>query len=33
VTIERLLAARRPYRLWIAEMLRRGAHVPLTTFE
>jgi putative phosphoesterase len=33
VTIGRLLAARRPYRLWIAAMLRRGAHVPLTTFE
>jgi putative phosphoesterase len=33
VTIRRLLAARRPYRLWIAEMLRRAAHVPLTTFE
>jgi putative phosphoesterase len=33
VTIGRLLAAQRPYRLWIAEMLRRGAHVPLTTFE
>lgn len=32
VTIGRLMAARRPYRLWIAEMLRRGAHVPLTTF-
>ena len=31
--ITRLLAARRPYRLWIAEMLRRAAHVPLETFE
>ncbi|MGD1994040.1 MAG: metallophosphoesterase family protein [Anaerolineae bacterium] len=31
--IERLLAARRPYRHWVAEMLRRTAHVPLTTFE
>jgi putative phosphoesterase len=32
-TIARLLAARRPYRLWVAAMLRRAAHVPLTTFE
>lgn len=31
--IARLLAARRPYRLWVAAMLRRAAHVPLTTFE
>jgi putative phosphoesterase len=32
-TIARLLAAQRPYRLWIAEMLRRAARVPLETFE
>lgn len=32
-TIARLLASRRPYRLWIAETLRRAAHVPLTTLE
>ena len=32
-TIARLLATRRPYRLWVAEMLRRATHVPLTTFE
>lgn len=32
-TIARLLAARRPYRLWVAETLRRAAHVPLTTFD
>ena len=32
-TITRLLAAERPYRLWIAETLRRAAHIPLTTFE
>jgi putative phosphoesterase len=32
-TIARLLAAQRPYRLWVAEMLRRAAHVPLETFE
>jgi predicted phosphodiesterase len=32
-TITRLLAARRPYRLWIAETLRRAAHVPLETLE
>jgi putative phosphoesterase len=31
--IQRLLAAERPYRLWIAETLRRAAHVPLETFE
>ena len=28
-----VLAARRPYRLWIAEMLQRAAYVPLATFE
>ena len=33
VTVARLLAARRPYRLWTAEMLRSAAHVPLTTLE
>jgi putative phosphoesterase len=32
-TIARLLATQRPYRLWIAEMLRCATHVPLTTFE
>jgi putative phosphoesterase len=32
-TIARLLAARRPYRLWIAEMLRRATHIPLDTLE
>jgi putative phosphoesterase len=32
-TIARLLAAKRPYRLWIVEMLRRAAHTPLTTLE
>jgi putative phosphoesterase len=32
-TIVRLLAASRPYRLWVAETLRRAAFVPLTTFE
>lgn len=32
-TVARLLAAQRPYRLWVAEMLRRAARVPLTTFE
>ncbi len=32
-TIARLLAAQRPYRLWITEMLRHAAHVPLETFE
>jgi putative phosphoesterase len=32
-TIARLLAARRPYRLWVAETLRRGARIPPTTFE
>jgi putative phosphoesterase len=32
-TIARLLAARRPYRLWVAETLRRAAHVPLATLE
>lgn len=32
-TIERLLAARRPYRLWVVETLRRAAHVLLTTLE
>ena len=31
--IARLLAAQRPYRLWVAEMLRRAAHVPVETFE
>lgn len=31
--IERLLAARRPYRVWIAETLRRAAHIPLETLE
>lgn len=31
--VARLLAAQRPYRLWVAEMLRRAAHVPLETFE
>jgi putative phosphoesterase len=30
---QRLLAAERPYRVWIAETLRRAAHVPLETFE
>jgi putative phosphoesterase len=33
VTIARLLAARRPYRLWPVETLQRAAHVPLTTLE
>ena len=32
-TIERLLAARRPYRLWVVESLRQAAYVPLTTLE
>ena len=32
-TISRLLASQRPYRLWIAEMLRRAVHIPLTTLE
>lgn len=32
-TIARLLAARRPYRLWVAEALRRATHAPLTTLE
>jgi putative phosphoesterase len=32
-TIARLLAARRPYRLWVADTLRRATYVPLTTFE
>jgi putative phosphoesterase len=32
-TIARLLAAQRPYRLWIAETLRQAGRVPLTTFE
>jgi putative phosphoesterase len=32
-TIARLLAAERPYRLWIAETLRRAAHVPQETLE
>lgn len=31
--IARLLAAQRPYRLWVTETLRRAAHVPLETFE
>jgi hypothetical protein len=31
--ITRLLAAERPYRVWIAEMLQRAAHVPLATLE
>lgn len=31
--VERLLAAERPYRVWIAETLRRAAHVPLETLE
>jgi putative phosphoesterase len=31
--IQRLLVTKRPYRLWIAETLRRAAHVPLETFE
>jgi putative phosphoesterase len=31
--IQRLLESRRPYRLWVAETLRRAAHVPLETFE
>jgi putative phosphoesterase len=31
--VQRLLAAERPYRIWIAETLRRAAHVPLETFE
>ncbi len=32
-TIARLLAARRPYRLWIVETLQRAAHIPVTIFE
>jgi putative phosphoesterase len=32
-TVTRLLATQRPYRLWVAETLRRAAHVPLDTFE
>jgi putative phosphoesterase len=32
-TISRLLASQRPYRLWVAEMLRRAVHIPLTTLE
>jgi putative phosphoesterase len=32
-TIARLLAAQRPYRLWIVEMLRRAAYIPLETFD
>jgi putative phosphoesterase len=32
-TIARLLAARRPYRLWIAQTLRRATHIPLDTLE
>jgi putative phosphoesterase len=32
-TIARLLAARRPYRFWVADMLRHATYVPLTTFE
>ena len=32
-TIARLLAAQRPYRLWVVEMLRHAARVPLETFE
>jgi putative phosphoesterase len=32
-TIARLLAVRRPYRLWVADMLQHAAYVPLTTFE
>jgi putative phosphoesterase len=32
-TIARLLAARRPYRFWVADGLRRATYVPLTTFE
>jgi putative phosphoesterase len=32
-TIARLLAARRPYRLWIAETLRRATHIPLDALE
>jgi putative phosphoesterase len=30
---QRLLAAERPYRVWIAETLQRACHVPLETFE
>jgi len=32
-TIALLLAAQRPYRLWIAERLRSAAYIPPTTFE
>jgi putative phosphoesterase len=32
-TIARLLAARRPYRLWVADGLRHATYIPLTTFE
>ncbi len=32
-TIAQLLAAQRPYRLWVAETLQRATRVPLTTFE
>ena len=32
-TIARLLAARRPYRLWIAKTLRRATHIPLDTLD
>jgi len=32
-TISRLLAAQRPYRLWIAETLRRASRVPQDTLE
>jgi protein phosphatase len=31
--VQRLLTAERPYRLWIAETLRRATHIPLETFE
>jgi predicted phosphodiesterase len=32
-TISRLMAAQRPYRVWVAETLRRAEHIPLTTLE
>ena len=31
--VQRLLAAERPYRVWVAETLRRACHVPLETFD
>lgn len=31
--VQRLLAAERPYRVWIAETLQRAAHIPLENLE